>query len=133
MNAPYTPPTPADRVNATLARHAHLPAIIDHLQAYQAADIRYAQTQSEDALLDVLEATYKALGALEKVLGLDFDDYREDLRSEAIRECGFDLRTDEYTDADDAPGFDADDYADYRYEQMRDRKLDEQIDREMGR
>lgn len=126
--------TPADRMNAALERHSDLMNITKQLFDLRRADLRHARTQSESDLLTLLETAHKLFRMLEKALCIDLDEACEDLRSEAIRECGFDLNDGNYIEVSDTEAATnrADDYGDYLYEQHRDCLLDEQIDRELG-
>ena len=116
----YTPPTPeqrAARVAATEARETRqlqaLGAAASHL-----ASLRGMKLKPSNA--NLMWAQWEFAKAIKEWDGTGaFDDMFGDACS--------DLGVDE--EGEDLPA-DPDDYGDYLYEQMRDRKLDAQIDRE---
>jgi hypothetical protein len=119
MGAPYTPEQLAARAAERNAKEAAALADLG-AAAVNLANIRRLNLKPMHQT--TLWAEFEFAKALK---AWDGDGLFDDMFSEACDNLGVDEEGEEVP-ADPA------DYGDYLYEQMRDRKLDEQIDREMG-
>ena len=96
---PFTGFTPSQRVDAVLAQNAALDLVPDMLADLRDADIRHARTQSAGDYLTVLKLQDELLGIIGDVFGMNMDEQRAWLATQALSECGYSLKEECYVPA----------------------------------
>ena len=95
----YTPQEAAmKRLNIALTRLAALDELAEATADYRDAVIRHARTNTADDYLDQLQAEDRLACIMERGIGWDLCDTREQLRDEARSECRYDMKEGCYLD-----------------------------------
>lgn len=81
----------AKRLNYVLARHAHLPALIDALEDLRRAEIDHARTNRDSDYLYQLQCEYVVAELIGKALGWDTCEEQDRIADEARSQCSFDI------------------------------------------